>query len=182
MRIIAGDRRGAKLASGRASGYRPTSDRVREAIFAILGDRVEGARVVDLFAGSGALGLEALSRGAAEAILVEKRRAVAAWAERNAANLRFTGRCRVIRADAVRIARLGTLLADRDLLFADPPYGKGLAAPLVEALHALPGERLLVLERERREEHGIELTEWTARRRYGDTVVEFLNIGKEASR
>ncbi len=180
MRIVAGARRGASLYTGKANGFRPTSDRVREAIFSILAERVEGARVADLFAGSGAFGLEALSRGAMSALFVEKKRSVASWIERNVASLHFEESCRIIRGDLSQLLKSGRFLEGCDLVFADPPYDSGFVAPLVDELHRLPGERLLVLEREKRECHSLELPEWTATRRYGDTIVEFLIVGKEA--
>lgn len=180
MRIVAGARRGATLYTGKSRGFRPTSDRVREAIFSILADRVEGARVADLFAGSGALGFEALSRGAAGVLFVEKQKSIARWIERNAGTLRMDDQCRIIRGDASRLVKSNGLLSGCDLVFADPPYGGGFVAPLVDALHQLPEERLLVLEREKRESHGFTLPEWTGSRSYGDTVIDFLIVGKEA--
>jgi len=145
MRIVAGTRRGALIQTGKARSFRPTSDRVREAIFSILGDRVEGARVADLFAGSGALGFEALSRGADEVLFVEKQRVIAGWIGQSAESLRFTQQCRILMGDVTRLVTRGDQFERYDLVFADPPYGAGFVKPLVEALHRLPGERLLVL-------------------------------------
>src|ERR671914_2355707 len=121
MRVIAGRFGGRRLAAPPGAATRPTSDRVREALFSILGERVAGARVLDLFAGSGALGIEALSRGAAEATFVD----TAAPAIRTVrANLDALGAAaEVRRADARRF--LGAASADArqyDLVFLDPPY------------------------------------------------------------
>ncbi len=183
MRIIAGSRRGQRLHTGRAAGFRPTSDRVREAIFSILGDELVGKRVLDLYAGSGALGFEALSRGAAEALFVEKSRTIASWIERNGRALRFEGSYAVRRRPALAFLESEPEEAARfDLVFADPPYGIGLVRPTVEGLLALPGERLLVLEREKREETVPGLPERREAARYGDTVIEFLLLGGGAGR
>ncbi|HYX84687.1 MAG TPA: RsmD family RNA methyltransferase, partial [Gaiellales bacterium] len=122
MRIVAGERKGARLAAPRGRDTRPTSDRVRESLFSLLGD-VTGARVLDPFAGSGALGLEALSRGAAHADLCDVDRAALAALRENAARLRYADRCTIRRQDARR-----RLAADRaagityDLVLLDPPY------------------------------------------------------------
>ena len=132
MRIIGGSRRGLKLAEigeGDAAAHlRPTSDRVREAIFNLLinahGNPVTGARVLDLFAGTGALGLEALSRGAAEVTFVDDGVKALALIKANIAKMRVEAETRVIRQDARRLgANPG---AGYGLVFLDPPYGKGM--------------------------------------------------------
>jgi 16S rRNA (guanine966-N2)-methyltransferase len=117
LRVVAGELRGRRLASPpRGTDVRPTSDRVREAIFSILGE-VSGARVLDLFCATGALAIEALSRGAAEATLVDTRTALA---RRNVDALGLGGRARVVRADARAFLR--TERRRFDLVFCDPPY------------------------------------------------------------
>ena len=133
MRIVGGDWRGRRLASlgaGDAAAHlRPTSDRVREALFNILinahGDPVTGARVLDLFAGTGALALEALSRGAAEAVLVDDGAKAGRLIAENITKCGAEARARVLRRDATR---LGAADGAFDLVFLDPPYGKGLGA------------------------------------------------------
>lgn len=141
MRIVGGKWRGTALAAvGRgdaAAHLRPTADRVRESLFNILtqgrhGNRVAGARVLDLFAGTGALGLEALSRGAASATFVENGRTALALLERNIALCRATEAARVLRRDATRPGEG----AAHDLVFLDPPYGKGLGETALEAARA----------------------------------------------
>src|SRR5271170_3131753 len=102
MRIIAGQRRGHKFDGPKGSDTRPTSDLVRESLFNILGAEVAGRFVVDLFAGTGALGLEALSRGASRAVFIERKRENVALIYRNLATLRFEDRARVFTADAYR--------------------------------------------------------------------------------
>ena len=121
MRIVAGSRRGHGISAPKGAATRPTSDRVREAAFAMIGP-VDGARVLDLFAGSGALGLEALSRGAASCVFVESDRAAARVIQANLEKLRLTGATvakaevgAALRAERDRAARF-------DLVLADPPY------------------------------------------------------------
>ena len=144
MRIVAGSRRGRRLrtpppvAKGLPEPIRPTADRAREAIFSILGpSRVRQARVLDLFAGSGALGLEALSRGAAEAVFVELYPPALALIEANVSRCGFAG-CSLILARDLRQGL--SFLPPRpsfDLVFLDPPYGRGLAAPVLAELARL---------------------------------------------
>jgi 16S rRNA (guanine(966)-N(2))-methyltransferase RsmD len=167
MRIVAGAYKGRRLHAPRGSATRPTADRVREALFSILGD-VAGARVLDLYAGTGALGIEALSRGAASAVFVERDLHAAAAIQRNldavgaaAATLR--------RQDA-----LGFLAAERgtyDLVFADPPYDAAprLGAPLSERLPAVLSEGArIVIESDKRKPLELALPLLTERV-YGDT-------------
>lgn len=132
MRIIGGSRRGLKLAEvgegDVAAHLRPTSDRVREAIFNLLinahGNPVSGARVLDLFAGTGALGLEALSRGAAEVTFVDDGAKALALLKSNIAKMKAEGEARILRQDATRLGpNAGPGFG---LVFLDPPYGKGL--------------------------------------------------------
>jgi 16S rRNA (guanine966-N2)-methyltransferase len=123
MRIIAGERRGHKINGPKNTATRPTSDLVRESLFNILREAVVGRVVVDLFAGTGALGLEALSRGAERAIFVEQNRDNVALIYRNLATLRYEDRVRVLAADAYRWARSFTPADDEPLVvLLDPPY------------------------------------------------------------
>ena len=171
MRVVAGRLGGRRLLAPPGRDTRPTSDRVREALFSILGP-LEGERVLDLFAGSGALGLEALSRGAAHATFVDRDpRAVAAVR----ANLEALGiEARVLRQEARGALRDARERGDAyDLVFLDPPYRQAatLAAELAEALPPVlaPGARV-VSESDRRAP--LELTlPLLDERRYGDTVI-----------
>ena len=141
MRIVGGDWRGRRLASlggGDAAAHlRPTSDRVREALFNILinahGDPVTGAHVLDLFAGTGALALEALSRGAASAVLVDDGAKAARLIAENIAKCGAGARARHLRRDATR---LGAAELAHDLVFLDPPYGKGLGERALRSAQA----------------------------------------------
>ena len=141
MRIIAGRHRGRILAAPPGDDIRPTSDRVREALFNILahgkfaagGPAYAGVRVLDAFAGTGALGLEALSRGAAQAAFIENRRAALPILRQNIAALGETARANIVSGDATAPPRA---LAPASLAFLDPPYGKGLAPTALVALAA----------------------------------------------
>ena len=172
MRVIAGTYGGRRLQAPPGEATRPTSDRVREALFSILGDRVDGARVLDLFAGSGALGLEALSRGAASATFVDSAPAAIRSVRANLAAL--GAEAEVVRSDALRWLRAAPSGARQyDLVFLDPPYRRAgeLGAPLSAALAPVLAEgALVVAEADRRAP--LELTmPATDERRYGDTLI-----------
>jgi 16S rRNA (guanine966-N2)-methyltransferase len=174
MRVIAGEWRGRPLKAPPGAATRPTSDRVREALFSILAARVPGARVLDLFAGSGALGIEALSRGAAHATFVDDAGAAIRAVEANLKTVRTAAEVR--RTDALRF--LGAARdrgAQYDLVFLDPPYRQAerLAPALSEALPAVlaPGA-VAVAESDRRAPLDLTLP-LHDERRYGDTLIRF---------
>ena len=135
-----------------------------------LGERIEGARVLDLFAGSGALGLEALSRGADSVVFVERARAALAVLRANIELLGAGSRCTVAERDVFRY--LGAVEEPFDLALADPPYAKGAAAQLVQTFRARPFARELWLEHPWREQ--LPLPEDARTRRYGDTALTTL--------
>lgn len=168
MRIIGGEWKGRRLEPVRSWGVRPTADRVREAWMSILQARLPGASVLDLFAGSGAVGLEAMSRGAAHVVFVERNQRAARALKRNVQRLRASGSCTVVVADALTYAQGLSPLAC-DLALADPPYGRGLAGRLLSAYLHLPFARELWVEH-RRGESLPRATE-AVQRRYGDTVL-----------
>ena len=134
MRIVAGELGGRRIRAPRGGFVRPTSDRVREAVFSILGE-IDGAAALDLFCGTGALGIEAVSRGAASATLVDT---AVGSAARNVGDLDLGERCRIVRADAIHFLRRDD--AVYDLIFCDPPYR--LARRLAPDLDKLLGARL----------------------------------------
>ena len=179
MRIVGGKHKGAQIFAPNNRLTRPTSDRVREAMFNILvhgveGFSLEGARVLDLFAGTGALGLEALSRGARYVHFVDDSTQARGVIRRNADTLGEIGRCKIWRRD---VARLGACapLPPFDLVFADPPYAKGLGVKALNVIVEggwLNDEAVVVLEESAREE--IELPaglDMANERTYGDTQV-----------
>jgi len=183
MRIVGGRFRGRRLAAPRSQAVRLTSDRAREALFNILahgyGDAVAGARVLDLFAGTGALGLEALSRGAAFALFVDDGAEARALIRQNVATLGLGGLTRIYRRDATK---LGTAhpLAPFSLAFLDPPYGKGLAEQALATARDgewLAPEALVVVEESA--QAGFKAPEGfqeLERRRYDDTELVFLRL------
>jgi 16S rRNA (guanine966-N2)-methyltransferase len=174
MRVIAGRLGGRRLKAPAGTGTRPTSERVREAVFAMLED-VGGARVLDLFAGSGALGIEALSRGASTAVFVEREAAAVRALRDNLAVLELAAPvASVRRAEALRALRSARRAQESyDLVFIDPPYerawdlGRRLTAELPSLL--APGARV-VLESSRRAPLVLEMAV-ARQRRYGDTSI-----------
>ena len=181
MRIVGGRLRGRALAAPKSLAIRPTADRLRESVFNILahgfGDPVSGARVLDLFAGTGALGLEAISRGAAFALLVDNSAEARALLRENVAALGLGGMTRIFRRDA---AKLGPAhpLAPFSLAFLDPPYGRGLAERALVASRSggwLSPDALVVVEEAR--QAGFAAPAGFAeldRRRYDDTELIVL--------
>jgi 16S rRNA (guanine966-N2)-methyltransferase len=169
MRIVAGEFGGRRLAIPRDARVRPTADRVREAWMSILADALPGARVLDLYAGSGALGLEALSRGAASADFVELSPPSLRALEANVAALGVGSRARVHRGEALRfVERLGQ--GAYDLAFADPPYSRDDASRLVTLFRRAPFARILSVEH-----RAGERLEGDSTRRYGDTALTFCH-------
>jgi 16S rRNA (guanine966-N2)-methyltransferase len=187
MRIVAGRFRGASLEAPKGLATRPTSDRVRQALFNVLEHGAprfdfEGARVLDLFAGSGALGLEALSRGARYAVFIEESAAARAAIRQNVEALGLTGVTKIWRRDAAKLGEAGTL-APFHLIFCDPPYGKRLGErALAEAVNRGWAERDAIAVLEERADTDIA---WPAplqeidRRRYGDTQIAIARLGNK---
>lgn len=178
LRIIAGQLGGRRIRVPPSAAVRPTPERVREALFSILGPATTSARVLDAYSGSGALGFEALSRGARHAVFVEADRQVCRWLSSNAESLGVGDRCRIVVGSAVEV--LPRLAPARfDLILADPPYDGDEAArflPRVAALGLLVAEGTLVLERAARGPVlPVPAGPLTLVRssRYGDTRLEF---------
>ncbi len=152
MRVVGGEFRGRRLATPQSSAIRPTADRLRQTLFDLLahryGDPVTDARVLDLFAGTGALGIEAISRGARYVLFVEEDATARGLIRRNVEALGLTGRTRIFRRDATRLGEAGPI-APFSLVFADPPYGIGLGEASLAAAVAggwLTADALCVLE------------------------------------
>ncbi len=182
MRIVGGRFRGRALAAPAGQHTRPTSDRVRESLFNILahgieGLEIEGARVLDLFAGTGALGVEALSRGAAYCLFVEDNADARGIIRENIEALGLTGASKVWRRDATKLGTAASM-PPFQLLFADPPYGKGLGELALAAAAAggwLSAGAVCVLE-ERADAEPVLPAAFAAldRRVYGDTALHIL--------
>ncbi|OIQ58383.1 ribosomal RNA small subunit methyltransferase D [Moorella thermoacetica] len=176
LRIIAGEARGRRLGTPRGRTTRPTSDRVREALFNILGNRVIDSLFLDLFAGSGAVGLEALSRGARRAVFVENNRQALNCL---LANIKATGleaRGQVMALDARRaLATLARRGETFDLIFSDPPYRQGWEELILPAVIPVLAPGGLVIMETAVAEAGPAITglEITAIRIYGDTALNF---------
>ena len=186
MRVIAGEAKGRRLEGSRSGTFRPTTDRVREALFSAIGPGVAGARILDLYAGSGALGIEALSRGAASAVFVESDAGAVAAIRANLGLTGMAARASVLRLSAERfVARVPD--GAFDFVFMDPPYREGL--PL-EVLAALAGGGFLadgaevVLEAPASVDAEAEVAglELALHRRYGDSALFFLRAGSAAGR
>ena len=181
MRVVGGEFRGRPLATPRDHSIRPTTDRAREAVFNVLahrfGEKLEGARVLDLFAGTGALGLEALSRGGSYAVFIEESAEGRGLIRSNVEAFGLTGRTKIFRRDATNLGEAGTM-APFGLLFADPPYGKGLGELALQSARAggwlAPGALCVV------EETAAALFQPGAgfsvidERTYGETVIRFI--------
>jgi 16S rRNA (guanine(966)-N(2))-methyltransferase RsmD len=180
MRIVAGTFRGRRLLAPRGQEIRPTSDRVREAIFSIIGPAVAGARVLDLFAGTGALGLEALSRGAEEAVFVDQSVKAVRLIRSNAELCGVLGRVSIVHEPINQaLRRLGGRGKTFDLVFMDPPYGKGFVQKTLSDLAGVArDETLVVAEQGARDllPPPLEEQDWlrVQERKYGDTVVSFF--------
>jgi 16S rRNA (guanine966-N2)-methyltransferase len=180
MRIIAGQRRGHKIDGPRTSAStRPTSDMVRESLFNILGELIVDRTVFDVFAGTGALGLEALSRGARHAIFVEKDRDCVGLIIRNVATLRYEDRASVKLTDAYRWARSFQPTDERPVVvLIDPPYqelerrAKVLNQMIVQLVEKMPDDSVVVLEAGRAPDRQIlaDFEQWDIRR-YGNTHI-----------
>lgn len=175
LRIIGGELGGRFITAPQGRGTRPTASRVREAWFSALADRWEGARVVDLFAGSGALGIEALSRGAAQVHFVDADARAIAVLKRNLEELELTERSRVSRKDVFAFLQdFRDCGGCFDVALADPPYGGQAAGQLALLFRDKPFARLLCLERsaEKLEDRSDVIWE----RRYADTVLTFFSL------
>ena len=181
MRIVGGRLRGRALAGPKSQGIRPTADRLRESLFNILmhayDDPITGARVLDLFAGTGALGLEAISRGAAFALFVDDGAEARALLRQNVESLSLAAVTRIFRRDATRLGPAHPL-EPFGLAFLDPPYGKGLAEKALASARDggwLTGDALIVVEEAT--DAGFKAPEGfneIERRRYDDTEFTIL--------
>lgn len=180
MRIVGGEFRGRSLATPKSNAIRPTIDRTRESLFNILThaypEALDGTRVIDAFAGTGAVGLEALSRGCRTALFVENGVEGRALLWENIDALGLHGRTRILRRDATRLGPLGNL-EPFQVMFADPPYGKGLGEQALKAAHEggwlVPGALAILEERSDVEPQVYSAFKWLETRTFGDTKMHF---------
>ncbi len=188
MRIVGGEFRGRGLAAPKTQTIRPTTDRSRESLFNILShaypEVLDGTRVLDLFAGTGAVGIEALSRGARSALFVESGVEGRGIIQKNIETLGLQGRARLFRRDATKLGAAGTM-GPFDLVFADPPYGQGLGEKALASAASggwINAGALIVLEEEAAAEPvpgpAFQLLESRA---FGDTVMRFFRYDATAS-
>jgi 16S rRNA (guanine(966)-N(2))-methyltransferase RsmD len=181
LRVIAGELRGRRIEVPKRSDIRPTYDRVRESLFSIIGPRMEGARVLDLFAGTGSLGIESLSRGARSATFVERDPDVASVLALNIERLGLKPESTVLRQAVGAFLKRRSSATRFDIVFADPPYDSGLAERVLEMLGSWDGlspDSLVVVEHRA----GTELPARSGRlaavrkERYGTIEVEFFEV------
>jgi len=182
MRIIGGDARGRSIDCPRGSRVRPTTDRVKESLFSIL-HPVMGYRFLDVFAGCGNVGLEALSRGASFAAFIERDPRLVQTIRGNLRVLGYEDRTEIVLADAVLgMKRLGGKGERFDIVFADPPYDEGFLAGVISALEEdlLAADGVAVIQHSVRESLEISQSREMAlvdQRRYGDTMLSFVKRG-----
>ena len=181
MRIIGGRLRGRKLQTFKGSEVRPTADRVREALFNILGRKFIGANVLDLFAGTGALGIEALSRGAQKAVFVDHSAHSLAVLRKNLDRCTLQQYCRTIRWDIAKSLKCLVEYPETfDMVFLDPPYHCGLVPTALQHLEksgCLAPEAILAAEHEVGAAFEMESSGFTCTdtRRYGRTALSFFD-------
>lgn len=183
MRIVGGEFRGRPLATPRSNAIRPTTDRTREALFNVLAhrfaDRLQDARVLDLFAGTGALGLEALSRGASHCLFIEESSEGRGLIRDNVEAFGLLGRTKIFRRDATGLGNVGTI-QPFGLLFADPPYGKGLGEKALASALAggwlIPGALCVVEESASVPFGPVAGFTLADERNYGETIIRLLTV------
>jgi len=178
VRIIAGNFRGTRLHAPSGIDIRPTADRLRESIFNIIGPRIQGKRVLDLFAGTGAMGIEALSRGANHAVFIDNHPQSLNLIRRNIAKVKISERATVIAWDIAKNLQCLRDHAASDIIFMDPPYRQGLIQKTLNGLQTVEAAvHLIVVEHDAKEllddlPTGFLLED---QRRYGKTLVSFLS-------
>ena len=185
MRIIAGNARGRRLQSVPGRHTRPTTDRVKENLFNIMGNTVVGAQVLDLFAGSGGIGIEALSRGASKAVFVDNERQCTAVIRTNLTAASLLPQAEIYTADVFRAVRiLGQNQRKFDFIYLDPPYGRSLAAKTLKEIAAnglLTANGVAVAEHSSKEEIAQASLNLIRVRQvcYGDTALSFYRIEED---
>lgn len=185
MRIIAGSAKGRKLLSPEGMGTRPTLDRVKEAMFNIIQNRVPGAVVLDMFSGTGSLGLEAASRGAKECFLVDKGDTTFGFLKQNIMNLKFENNCSCYNVDSYEALNIfSNKKIIFDIIFIDPPYKKEMIPPAVEIItkkNLLNKDGIIVTKIDTSEDiyEGNDIISLTDYRKYGNTTICFYAFKEE---
>jgi len=182
MRIIGGELKGKKLTPFRGDLTRPTADRVRESIFNICASKISNANVLDLFAGTGALGLEALSRGAASAVFIDFAPNAVKTISKNIESCRMADRAKVIKWDILK--NLNCFYGKHsiyDLIFMDPPYNENAIGPVLKNLmnlDVLQNDATIIIEHavSKSIPENIDGYNLTDQRKYGKTLVSFLTV------
>ncbi len=181
MRIVGGSLKGRSLQSPKGTGTRPTTDRTRESLFNILTHKVqfENSRVLDLFAGTGALGLEAISRGSEFCVFIEEASNARGAIRENVEEFQLSGKTKIFRRDATRLGKIGTL-KPFDLVFADPPYRKSYGEKAARSLREggwLQEDAIFILEEATdmfpEELRGYDLDD---KRTYGETTIGLFSV------
>ncbi|MBU3180402.1 16S rRNA (guanine(966)-N(2))-methyltransferase RsmD [Clostridium psychrophilum] len=183
MRIIAGNARGRKILSPVGMGTRPTLDRIKESIFNIIQNRTRNAVVVDMFSGTGSLGLEAASRGASMCYLIDMGDTTFEMLQKNVDNLKFNKKCKCLKGDTYKymeqFANEGIVF---DIIFIDPPYAKDMIPPAIEIIasnNLLSKDGIIVCKIDSSEEiyKGNSIIHLSDSRKYGNTTVLFYEFG-----
>jgi 16S rRNA (guanine966-N2)-methyltransferase len=179
MRIISGIAKGKKLLSPLTMETRPTLDRIKESIFDIIQMKIYGSKVIDLFAGTGSLGLEAVSRGALECFLIDKSKDTFNLLSQNVINLKFEDKCKTFNMDSYEaIEQLGVENQKFDIIFIDPPYIKDMIPPAVEIIQKykmLLDNGIIVTKIDSKEKlyEGTDEIKLYNHRKYGNTIICF---------
>jgi len=185
MRIIRGTLKGRRLATPKGFQTRPTSDRIKESLFDILGGKVEGKLVLDLYAGTGSLGIEALSRGAKKIVFVEKGRQALQLLTKNLSRCGLSGGAEILPKDVLRAIGILHQRGERfDLIFIDPPYERGLIQKTLTKLESqriYHEDSILIIQHDRRETlpEGLGELNLIRQRKIGDTLISFLSPHKK---
>ncbi len=184
MRVIAGTARGTKLKTAKGLLVRPTADRVKEALFNIIGARIIGATFIDLYAGSGAIGIEALSRGAQSCIFVEREKSNIALIRDNLVKTRLSENARLINAPVERaVSNLALEKVKAELVYLDPPYNlpdlSQVAHSIIKA-GIITGGGLLIAEHDYNNRQWAEIFKAVRQKKYGDTGLTFITAGEDS--
>ncbi len=180
MRIIGGSERGRRLLSPKFKNLRPTQDQVREALFNILGESVVGAVFLDLFAGTGAVGIEALSRGSRLAIFNDNNPQAIGLLQENISRSKFTEKAKWVLADAIAFIKKAKAIPpfnQAEIIFLDPPYDYPKHDRLFRELAKMPAQKLCILEHHAKLKlEAFPSYEHCDKRIYGETALSFLRV------